>query len=272
MSVFFDPVKSILNHLRLGNSVAEPDKVVHCCLSENQRGTASAQRLPRSAINPQSDEYVRISVVSDTHERHYLLDIPPCDVLVYAGDMFMEGRLTSTTKAIHELKQFNEWIGQQPARYKLVIAGNHDRVLEKIGEEQASKLFTNAIYLCNTAANIEGLRIFGTPLSHGASGNSAFQSVDFLNAANSNVKELLDKEGPVDVLITHGTCGTLAEAVQPRLVHIHGHIHAMHGVHVHASRRTGYSWYRVAAPIMDRHYRPTQVPIVIDVPRPDANA
>jgi 3',5'-cyclic AMP phosphodiesterase CpdA len=45
--------------------------------------------------------------------------LPEGDVLIHAGDFTMRGR----PKAI---RKFNAWLGRQPHKHKIVIAGNHD--------------------------------------------------------------------------------------------------------------------------------------------------
>lgn len=270
MNFVFDSANSIFNYFRVGSAVDFPDHCLYYAVADGNRSGSDLQgeMIPITGSREQSENVLRVCIISDTHERHHLLNVPSCDLLVYAGDIFMRGRFMSTPKATHELQSLNKWFGAQPARHKVIIGGNHDRVLELLGVQKVQELFTNATYLCNSSVELMGLRVFGTPLSNGSSGNSAFQSSEFLQATNDCAQALADSASPVDILVTHGTCGTVAEVVQPRLLHIHGHIHGLHGVRRRGSRRSGRSWYQAAAPIMDRHYCPSQLPILLDISRP----
>jgi predicted phosphodiesterase len=61
---------------------------------------------------------VRIVCISDTHGQHAKLSVPAGDVLIHAGDFMAFG---DTPK---EIVDFNHWLGKQPHRFKVVIAGN----------------------------------------------------------------------------------------------------------------------------------------------------
>jgi len=61
--------------------------------------------------------------ISDTHNRHARLALPPGDVLVHCGDATNAGSL-------RELEAFARWWHAQPFAQKIVIAGNHDRCLD----------------------------------------------------------------------------------------------------------------------------------------------
>ncbi|MEY4540707.1 MAG: hypothetical protein RLZZ306_2464, partial [Bacteroidota bacterium] len=51
-----------------------------------------------------------------------------------------------------------------PHRHKIVIAGNHDLYFEAV-PSVANLLITNAIYLNDSGIEIEGLKIWGSPIS-----------------------------------------------------------------------------------------------------------
>ncbi len=57
-------------------------------------------------------ETVRIVVVSDSHNNHDLLNMPPGDILVHCGDMTDVG-------AGRELAPFNNWLGRQNYAHKM---------------------------------------------------------------------------------------------------------------------------------------------------------
>jgi predicted phosphodiesterase len=277
MNFVTDSAVVAFKYFRLGGSVERPDHVKYYSLTSCEHAV-EGEEIHRDEVPERLEGSIRICILSDTHERHHLFrSVPPCDLLVHAGDILMTGRMISHERAEYEMTRFNKWLGKQRAAHRLVIGGNHDLVLETLGHEQSQALLTHATYLCNNSTDVMGLHVFGSPLSTGASGNSAFQAHEFAVEAHDKVSQLSQAAREVDILITHGPCNSLGNAVKPRLMHISGHVHAHHGVRVarnkHAAEADGEQarrWFQVAAPIMDHRYNPTQLPIIVDVPRPAA--
>jgi predicted phosphodiesterase len=176
---------------------------------------------------------MRLVLISDTHQRHDDLVVPDGDVLVHAGDFCTRGREG-------EVVRFNTWLGVQPHRHKIVIAGNHDFLFER-EPATARSLLTHATYLEDTGVTLDGVRFWGSP----------WQPRFFDWAFN------LDRGAPlrakwelipaaVDVLIVHGPprnvldrtwrgeavgCDDLrlaVERVRPKLF-VCGHIHEARG-------------------------------------------
>jgi Icc-related predicted phosphoesterase len=206
---------------------------------------------------------MRLVLISDTHERHADIVMPPGDVLVHAGDITMSGEESAVA-------EFDRWLGTLDYRHKVVIAGNHDFIFEH-EPERARRLITNAIYLQDEAAKIEGRLFWGSP----------WQPWYFDWAFNLPRGEPLATKwrlipSNVDVLITHGPpegigdrttrgehvgCADLATAVlrcKPRL-HVFGHIHEAYGV-----VRTDHTIY-VNACSLNRKYDPVHAPITVDI-------
>lgn len=65
---------------------------------------------------------IRIICISDTHNTTPAL--PPGDILIHAGDLTATGNH-------NELQSQLNWLSFQPHRYKIVIAGNHDILLDE---------------------------------------------------------------------------------------------------------------------------------------------
>ena len=59
-------------------------------------------------------------IMSDTHELHREVDVPPGDVLIHAGDFSV------FSKSLRQIEDYNDWLGELPHRWKLVIPGNHE--------------------------------------------------------------------------------------------------------------------------------------------------
>ena len=107
---------------------------------------------------------IRIVVVSDTHEDHRMIKIPDGDILLHCGDFTNRHHWLnlSDEQIPQSLIDFNQWLGQLPHRYKIVIGGNHDVNLEKHSQEEIqSKYLTNCIYLRDQLIKIEGISIYG---------------------------------------------------------------------------------------------------------------
>ena len=300
----------------LGNTLQRSDCYLYCeveSIAQFQR--EQGRHLSRADISPDprdmlvpahpgdittrtsSRRGIRFCLISDTHDRHHLFpQLPPCDILVHSGDILMTGRLISRHGAIRKLTAFNEWIGRQSARWRIVVGGNHDSVLEDLDISVVRSILCNAIYLCNSEVTVMGLCIFGSPLSFGYSKNRAVQSPRF---AADTVTACRALSRQVDVLVTHGRCPSIGRIVQPSLLHITGHLHRLHGVELSSQPdepdeltdkgqplllssalrvapllsweslhrdnvSSGRIWLKASAPIMDPRYQPSQVPIVID--------
>jgi len=193
-----------------------------------------------------SSKTVKIVCISDTHGRtddENFPEIPDGDILLHAGDISQEGNLDHVSK-------FNDWLGTLPHQYKIVIAGNHDKMLDPDLNENAremKQILTNCIYLEESAVYIKGIKFYGCPFSikQGDSTNNAFQM---------STEELKSKWEKIpfdtDILLTHTPpygindlkkldpepqgCKNLlkevTERVKPKL-HLFGHIHGRNGSH-----------------------------------------
>ena len=252
----------------LGNALSYD--TVSSKMKRRHQDPASQDGLRFMNINSSaSSSPIRIIVISDTHEREFALNtLPPCDILIHSGDILMTNRLFSNSRSIQKYQAFNEWLGQQPARYKIVIGGNHDKLLEHLRPDELNELFSNGIYLCNSGVEIMGLYIWGCPASIGHSSNRAFQSTEFHQSAHAAIQELHTQQKVVDVLITHGPSEEIEELIKPRLMHVYGHYHELHGLTIEKVRHQRHFSNQllcVASPIMDRRYDPVNLPIIIDV-------
>lgn len=101
---------------------------------------------------------LKVVCTSDTHGLHRGLDIPDGDIFLYAGDFSMLGELKV-------LADFNEWLGQLPHKHKIMIAGNHDRCFENKNKDVARKILTNVTYLENSGCEVDGINIWGSPIT-----------------------------------------------------------------------------------------------------------
>ncbi|MCP3137123.1 metallophosphoesterase family protein [Pyxidicoccus xibeiensis] len=178
---------------------------------------------------------MRLVLLSDTHMRHEALEVPPCDVLIHAGDFSHRGTRP-------QLDAFLKWFSTREAREKVLIAGNHDFIFEQ--EPELARALTREAgvhYLDDEAAVIAGLRLWGSPIT------PRFGRWAFNRDRGPDIRAHWDRipEG-LDVLITHGPpaglgdrtfTGTAAgcedllvrvRQARPQL-HVFGHIHEAYG-------------------------------------------
>ncbi|MBZ5670708.1 MAG: metallophosphatase domain-containing protein [Acidobacteriia bacterium] len=171
---------------------------------------------------------MRIVLISDTHGLHHQLDVPGGDLLIHAGDFTLQSRPPSI------VADFNASLGSLPHRHKVVVPGNHEFILEDPHNRAA---ITNAILLVDSGVEVEGIRIWGspvTPLYGGAFGKSKPEDRKRHWAQIPEGLDILITHGPPFAILDHGGsaerregCPHLLEAVFRALprVHVFGHIH-----------------------------------------------
>eukprot|EP00039_Didymoeca_costata_P006734 m.92914 g.92914 ORF g.92914 m.92914 type:complete len:298 (-) comp13370_c0_seq3:151-1044(-) len=234
--------------------------------------------------NPCANGNTRWVCISDTHGRHTeIKDLPKGDVLIHAGDI-------TRTGDPEELQSFRSWLQSLDFKHKIVIAGNHDiTVHESFYKENWSRFHygkpkdsgeARAIltseegftYLEDSAVEIFGYKVYGSPWQP-----------EFCNwAYNLDRTECGKKweEIPTDtdVLLTHGPplghgdeckgghragcvelLKTCTERVNP-LVHVFGHIHESYGTTTNGNTKF------INASTCTYSYKPTNPPIVFDLP------
>jgi Icc-related predicted phosphoesterase len=210
---------------------------------------------------------INITCISDTHTKHRELKIEPCDILLYAGDAMSCGYKRE------ELTDFLSWFEAQPARYKVMIAGNHDRYVENFPQDFKEMMHSfDVIYLEDSYINIEGFKVYGTPHS------KIFYNWAF-NRNEDQLEDLFDKI-PVDtdILLSHAPpYGMLDELERGERVgevtlknkmkeltnlklHVYGHIHTSFGL-----RKPTNKHISVNAAQVDETYELTNFPIVVNI-------
>lgn len=214
---------------------------------------------------------MRIVCIADTHGLHRRVgSVPNGDVLVHAGDITGYGE-------IRELNDVDKWFKSLPHQYKIFVAGNHDGCFEHF-RELSEKSITNAIYLQDSAVEIEGVKFYGVPFT------PFFNDWHFNVCRNSPELEAIWSRIPkdTDVLITHGPphgildvpgdplpkeeqyskgCEKLALAlrrVKPKL-HIFGHIHGGAG----QITKNGIQY--INASVCNEEYQVVNEPIVVEI-------
>lgn len=113
--------------------------------------------------------------ISDTHSKHRKLIIPNCDFLICSGDI-------SSMGYEHEIVNFLSWFNRQNAKYKILIAGNHDWLFENNITLAKSLIPNDIIYLEDNYVEIEGINIYGSPVQ-----------LEFCNWAFNRTEESLER-------------------------------------------------------------------------------
>ncbi|KND88806.1 putative rhamnogalacturonate lyase C [Tolypocladium ophioglossoides CBS 100239] len=186
---------------------------------------------------PRGRPPIRVVCISDTHDA--VVDVPPGDVLIHAGD------LTNDGSAAHVQRQL-DWLKGLPHSLKVVVAGNHDSYFDPRSRSEddvrsGAKLdLDGLVYLEGelTVQDIKGrsVAIFGAPdIPECGPKSFAFQY-------SPARQPWLSKVPPqTDILVTHGPpkhhrdlgvgCPHLLREVwrvKPRL-HVFGHTHCAYG-------------------------------------------
>lgn len=207
---------------------------------------------------------MRLVCLSDTHMKHDQVTVPDGDVLIHAGDL-------ATFGGVAQIEQAAGWLRSLPHETKIVIAGNHDRVLQSY-PKHAESLLEGLTYLFDSSVQVGEFLFYGSPWQ------PEFQSWAFNLPRGEKLREKWDLiPDETDVLITHGPpygfgdrtymigehqgCAELLEAVgrvQPRL-HIFGHIHEGYGMYNYGET------LMINASVANHRYQIVNEPVVIDL-------
>jgi len=172
-----------------------------------------------------------ITIIADTHGLHDRLKLNAGTVLIHAGDITEYGKEDEVTEFLY-------WFSRQPFAYKIFIAGNHDLFLEECAPAKRKKLIpTDVIYLQNSGIEIEGVNIWGSPVT------PYFLGMAFNARRGKEIKKVWDKiPAETDILITHGPPQVILDngvgdeellhainKIRPP-VHCFGHAHGQNGI------------------------------------------
>lgn len=154
---------------------------------------------------------MKLVVISDTHTKHKKLTIPECDVLVHCGDFTWDGKFW-------DVRNFYYWLQKQPAKHKIIIAGNHelsfDRNTGSKYNAAAKAIIADCIdesihYLENSEIIIDGIKFYGTPWTpwfHDWAFNGITDlDLPFTRSGVTSLSEIYNRiPEDVQVLICHG--------------------------------------------------------------------
>ncbi len=186
---------------------------------------------------------MKILFLSDTHGLHHNInkfygELPKVDMVIHSGDCTRYGEYEETD-------EFLKWFNKLDAKHKVLVAGNHDFILQQAGRRNELLLNNYGItYLEDSFINIENVGIYGCPWSP-VYGMWAFmkQRMDEMD----EVWKQVPNDGSVDILVTHTPrygrhdvsvrgnyhvgcemLGFRIKDIKPK-VHVCGHIHECGG-------------------------------------------
>ena len=226
------------------------------------------------------DGTVRIVLISDTHNRHKMLEMPEGDILIHAGDFTNNG-------TEQEIGEFDGWLASLDYQHKIVVPGNHDTgmdekalLVQDANQEsvQVAEL-ANATVLRGEMVEVMGLRVFGLP-------DTLDLGCDWWAFGAATDEELRERAGEipsagVDVLVSHSPpwgigdtsrtgkhCGSrglrevVLGATQPPKLWAFGHVHYCGGC---AYMAKGTETLMVNVASLLRSVEGLRPPVVVDI-------
>lgn len=136
-----------------------------------------------------------ILAISDQHGN--LPEIPPCDILLIAGDVCPMHDHSLNFQLSWLETNFKEWLNKIPAKRVVMTFGNHDNVSQQ-KKEAVQRIGLRADLLFDETVVVDGIKIWGSPWSN--------WFYDWAwNAYEPQLKEIYSKiPDDVDIIITHG--------------------------------------------------------------------
>jgi len=149
---------------------------------------------------------MKILCLSDLHRKYNTIDFTDIDVdmIIIAGDW-------TITESLQDVENINflEWLEDLDIKHKLVIAGNHELLIESDPElwQRQLKIAPSVTYLHNSGIEIEGIKFWGTP------DTPCFYDWAF-NRTEQELEEILDAvPEDTNVIISHGPPKGILDAV-----------------------------------------------------------
>jgi Icc-related predicted phosphoesterase len=218
---------------------------------------------------------MRLCIISDTHSLHRQVNIPEADALIHAGDITHRGELSI-------IEDFTNWLKEQPAKYKIVIFGNHSLGMERGPKRKPAISMlekAGAIYLDDSGCEIDGIKFWGSSIT------PEFCGWEYNRQRGKDIQVHWDKIDPLtEVLVSHGPafgildeaprgfgrfenagCKDLLDTIDNRLknlrLHCFGHIHRDSDEQPIVRDNITYA----NASILNNDYKLTNTPIILDI-------
>lgn len=216
---------------------------------------------------------IKIVVVSDMHGE--LPDIPPCDLLLIAGDSCpVRGSHNPSIQYNWMNITMQSWLAVVPAKRVIMIGGNHDFVCESPMWTPSEEHF-GAAYLQDSGMEVYDLNIWGTPwiprLSDWAFYATDDRLKDIYGMIPTTTDILMLHSPPYKHLDAFPRGGELLEVGAPHieqrikevkpLLAVCGHIHHSYGAKIIGDK--DHPTLLVNAAHVDEGYNPVNAPVEI---------
>ncbi len=206
-----------------------------------------------------------IDCISDLHG--YFPKLQGGDLLLIAGDLTARDEPSQYV----ELKK---WLKSQDYSKKIVVGGNHDNFIQHLSNPQ--EFFEDAVYLCDTETEFEGLMIWGAPWTRNFLGQNPVCKAFGFDFETQMLEKFDLIPDYIDILITHsppegildetsrrsrvGSSSLKSKVLKmPKLkLHLFGHIHEGYGIEEVSS---GLKF--VNASYVNEYYEPNNNPVRI---------
>lgn len=139
----------------------------------------------------------RIWHISDTHSYHRLLTIPKnIDIVIHSGD---ESNSKDQYTNEPEFRDFIVWFASLKIPYKIFVAGNHSSfIFHNTKEVRKTCEDLNIIYLENESVEIEGINIWGSPITPNFGNWWFMKDRSKMDKLYSSIPEW------IDIVVSHG--------------------------------------------------------------------
>jgi len=228
---------------------------------------------------------MKIVFFSDSHDKHHEMVLPEVDIAICCGDITSVGYKW-------QVKDFLEWFAEQPHKYKIFVAGNHDFWFEpghkrnttlKPDENPRDIVPEGITYLEDESIVIEGIKIFGSPWT------PWFYSWAFNGRRGDDMQRHWDLiESDTDIIVSHGPpsgtrldrcangkragCANLYNTltrIRPKICSF-GHIHEAYGIDdveigdLEKLDEPGKVVKLINCSVLNLNYKMTNDPVVVD--------
>lgn len=212
----------------------------------------------------------KITIISDTHGKHWQLDLPGGDILIHCGDFMNGGR------DVIEATSFLQWFDSiSNYKHKVFISGNHDRLFEYdpiLARDIFEQYHPGIIYLQDSDVTIEGLKIYGTPWQ------PEFYDWAFNLPRGEKLKAVWDLiPDDTDILVTHGPPHMFLDTVigqyehlgckdlNNRVLQVRPKVHCFGHIHSGAGETEFHDIKFINASVLDESYQYVNKPINIEL-------
>jgi len=145
-----------------------------------------------------SNKMTRILHISDTHGFHNEFPddtFDDIDIVIHSGDC---SNYFNVVRNEQEVINFMNWYERVPVKHKIYVAGNHDTSIERRKVKHIDIRDRGIIYLENDGVEIEGFKIWGSPIT------PTFGEWAFMKARDKTHDVWKQIPNDTDILVVHG--------------------------------------------------------------------